>query len=72
LFYLLLIELGNSTNQTNQPTKQAIMTSNHRVQEFGSEIEDMLSSEISIDRLYTTAVNDHFTIKAHRVSKQNV
>jgi hypothetical protein len=24
-----------------------------KIQEFGSEIEDMLSSEISIDRLYT-------------------
>jgi hypothetical protein len=32
------------------------MTDHPRVQEFGSEIEDILSGEISLDRLYSAQI----------------
>lgn len=33
------------------------MTDQVKVQEFGSEIEDILSGEISIDRLYSNEIS---------------
>ena len=41
-----------------------------RIQEFGSEIEDMLSSEISIDRLYTKEMQSLSSPKQHMVSNK--
>lgn len=35
------------------------MVDQPRVQEFGSEIEDILSGEISIDRFYSAEISKH-------------
>jgi hypothetical protein len=40
----------------NKPIEKLKMVDQIRIQEYGSEIEDILSGEISLDRLYTAQI----------------
>lgn len=42
-----------------------------RIQEYGSEIEDILSGEISIDRLYSKLLQKYLKSKSQSIVRKN-